>query len=187
MATQASPPYRITVEQFLSIEWESDTKAELDNGVIRMMAGGSLSHSRIQGNVFAALHVALRGTGCRPHASDMGVRTNDISLRYPDVSVFCGKDDAQNDDVQVFDDPAIVVEVLSPTTRGSDLQAKLAEYRELPSLCHIVYIDPEEPGIRLLTRTGTKSWNDAELAPGDSVDLSRFNISLSWDEIFARA
>lgn len=37
----------LTAEQFLDIEFPSELKAELDNGVIRMMAGGSRDHARV--------------------------------------------------------------------------------------------------------------------------------------------
>ena len=187
MATAASTPYRITAEQFLAIKWDSsDVKAELDNGVIKMMAGGSIAHSRIQGNVLAALRTKLRGSGCRPHGSDMGLKTADESLRYPDVSVSCGQDDPHSDLAQSLDDPKVVVEVLSPSTRASDLTVKLAEYRNMPSLNHIIYIDPETEAIRCLARVGPRGWNDVDLEKGQDVNLASLAITLSWSEIFDR-
>ncbi len=186
----SASPRLITVDEFLAIEWDdSDVKAELDNGVIRiirMMAGGSAAHSRIQRNVLVALDNALRGSGCSPHGSDMGIRTSDIALRYPDVSVFCGKGDIPDGKVLAFDDPKLVVEVLSPTTRDKDIAGKLPEYRQLASLDHILYIDPELETARLLTRTGPRGWNDEELAPNADVELSHLGVTLLWHDIFAR-
>ena len=187
MATAAPEPYYITVEQFLAIVWDDpDAKAELDNGVIHMMAGGSAAHSRIQGNVFAALFAKLRGTGCRPYGSDMGVRTHDLALRYPDVSVFCGRDGPDNDRLQAFDDPKLVVEILSPSTRQRDIERKLPEYRALPGLRHILYADPEAETVSLFTRTGSRAWNEAEFSDGEQVDLAEFGLTLNWSDIFGR-
>jgi Uma2 family endonuclease len=187
MASAASGPYRITVEQFLAIEWDdSDVKAELDNGVIRMMAGGTGTHARVQGNVFAALFAKLRGTGCRPYGSDMGVRTHDLALRYPDISVFCGRDGSDNDRLQAFDDPKLVAEILSPSTRRRDMERKLPEYRALPGLGHILYVDPEAETVRLFTRTGPRAWNEAEFSDGEAIDLTEFGLTLSWSDIFGR-
>ena len=187
MATAASEPYRITVEQFLAIVWDDpDAKAELDNGVIHMMAGGSAAHARIQGNVFATLFANLRGTGCRPYGSDMGIRTHDLALRYPDVSVFCGRDGPDNDRLQAFDDPKLVVEILSPSTKRRDIDRKLPEYRALPGLRHILYVDPEGEIVSLFTRTGPRAWNETEFSDGEQIDLTEFGLTLNWPDIFGR-
>ena len=182
-------PHLITVEEFLAIKWDdSDVKAELDNGVIRIMrvmAGGNVDHSRVQGNVFNALFNRLIGRGCRPHGSDIGIAVSDVSLRYPDVSVFCGRNGPDDGKRRVLDDPRVVVEVLSPSTRESDIAAKLPEYRGVASLSHIVYIDSELETVRLLTRTGTRSWNDEDIDNADVV-LSELQITLTWSEIFGR-
>ena len=187
MATAATEHYRVTAADFLAIIWDdSDMKAELDNGVIRMMGGGTAAHSRVQGNIFAALLTKLRGSGCSPHGSDMAVNTNRHSVRYPDVSVYCGRDGAENDSLQAFDDPKLIVEILSPSTRRKDVEVKLPEYRALPSLAHIMYIDPEAETIRLLTRTSASAWNDAELKKGVDVVFTALGVALTWGEIFGR-
>ncbi len=178
----------LTVDEFLAIEWEdSDVKAELDNGVIRvirMMAGGSMSHSRVQGNVFAALFSRLRGSGCRPHGPDMGIRTHDLSIRYPDVSVICGPATPQDGLVKERSDPKLVVEVLSPSTRRSDELSKLPEYQAMPALEAILYIDPDAQTLRLLTRTDTRGWMDAEIGQNADVIIPALGLTLPRAEIF---
>jgi Uma2 family endonuclease len=190
MATAPAPDdyYHITAEQFLAIQWDSsDVKAELVDGVVRMMSGGTAAHSRVQSNLMIALGMRLRGSGCRPHASDMAVKTAYDKVRYPDVSVFCGKDAPDSDRVQAFDDPKLLVEILSPSTRASDLVEKLGEYRSLTSLEHLLFIDPVEETVRHLVRTGTNSWHDAELDAGSSVDLGSLGGTLTHDDIFTRS
>ncbi len=153
MGSQPYPPL-ISLERFLKIDFGSDLKAELSNGVIRMMAAGTFAHARVQGNVLRLLGNALLGTGCRPQGPDMGVHTATLSLRYPDVSVWCGKDGRENDKVRVLADPRMIVEILSPSTMAEDLTEKLPEYRAMPSVETILYIDPEGETIRHLQRTG---------------------------------
>ena len=185
MAT--AQPYRITVEDFLAIEWDDpDARAELDNGVISMMAGGSTVHNRVQRNVLVALDLALRGTGCSPYGSDMGIRTSAIALRYPDVTVLCGKEDVSDDKRQAHDDPRLVVEVLSPSTRDKDHTVKLPEYRTIASLDHILFIDPDTEGVRHLSRTGPRAWNDEEVERGADVLLRHLGVALTWHDIFER-
>jgi len=185
MATQTEP-HLITAEQFLQIDFGSDIKAELDNGVVRMMAGGTAAHARIQMNVQAWLWQALKGSGCRPYGPDMGLRTHDKSVRYPDVSVYCGKDSEIFDAAKAFDDPVAIVEVLSPSTRLSDQGTKLGEYRALPSVQTILLIDPDSQTVQLITRTGPQSWTDSILGPDEDIAIPHLNLTLPQSEIFAR-
>ena len=179
----------LTVEEFLELEFSGDDcpRIELDNGTIRMMAGGSAAHSRVQTNILVTLFERLKGSSCRPYGSDMGVRTHDLSLRYPDVSVFCGRDGPENDKLKQFDDPRLVVEVLSPSTRHDDERVKLREYQAVPSLEAILLVDPEVETTRLLTRRPGRGWNDVELEKGSDVRIEDLNVTLSWQEIFARS
>ena len=184
-------PKLLTVDEFLAIQWDSsDTKAELDNGVIRiirMMAGGTADHSRVQGNIFASLFEKLRGTNCRPHGPDMAVLVDEYSVRYPDASVFCGRNRPDDGKRKAFDDPKLVVEVLSPGTRDHDFDIKLAEYREIASLEAILYVDPDPntETIQLFTRTKGEEWHDAKIPTNNDVSLPSLLISLTWAEIFA--
>lgn len=49
-----NPAYRLLdAEEFLEIDFGAERKAELDQGVIRMMAGGTRAHARVQANLLA--------------------------------------------------------------------------------------------------------------------------------------
>ena len=178
----------LTVEEFLEldIELEGVPRIELDNGVIWAMAGGSAAHSRVQRNVLSVLANKLRGTGCSPYGSDMGVRAHDLSLRYPDVSVFCGRDGPENDKLKQFDDPKLIVEILSPSTRRKDEDVKLPEYRAIRSLDAILYVDPDTEVVTLSTRTPGGGWRDVEIPKGEDVILPSLKVTLTRAEIFAR-
>lgn len=183
----ADPKYRpITVAEFLSIDFGSDAKFELVDGVIQMMTGGTRAHSRVGGNVFAFLRVAMRGSGCRPHGPDMGIRVDDHNVRYPDVSVFCGSSETANHDRDlVADDPVVIVEVLSPSTAQEDQGDKLQQYRALRTLETIVLIDPVLEQTRVFQRRDAVGWDDAPFARRD-VALPRLGVVIPHDEIFAR-
>ena len=65
MATNLHAPL-LTVEEFLRIDLSPEKKAELSNGVIRMMAGGAAAHNRVQRNMLRLLGNGLLGSGCSP-------------------------------------------------------------------------------------------------------------------------
>lgn len=183
MATRAENRL-LTADEFLRIDFGPDLKAELDRGVIRMMAGGTFAHSRVQMNLWSYLRGATRGSGCRPHGSDMAVRVRDESIRYPDLTIDCGSTTAEPTD-RILRDPRIVVEVLSPTTRDHDLGIKLPEYRVLASVVAIAFIDPDEETIAVTHRTNGGGWTDIAFTR-DDLDLPSLNLTIPHSEIFAR-
>lgn len=184
MATQPEYPL-LTAEEFLDIDF-GERKAELDNGVIRMMAGGTARHARVQGNILSALAAGLRGTGCTPYNSDMAVRARDYSIRYPDVTVYCGHDGPQDDDAKAFSDPRVLFEVLSAGTARTDLRVKLEEYRELPSVDTIVFVDIATERLRVVQRTGPTGWSDVAHSEPFDLPLPSLDVTLPHGEIFAR-
>ena len=185
MATRNLHAPLLTAEEFLEIGFPSDMKAELDNGVIRMMAGGTVKHAEVQANIMRYLGNALRGSGYKPFGSDLGVRTSDIAVRYPDVTVLCGERSGDGD-AKAINDPRMIVEVLSPTTRALDLGIKLQEYRAISSLTTILFVDPATETIRLIARTGPGAWTDEDFAQGQDIALTDLGITLPHSEIFAR-
>ena len=184
MATQPDYPL-VTADEFLRMDF-GDRKAELDNGVIRMMAGGTGRHARVAVNILRALGNRLEGTGCTPYTSDMATRTHDLSIRYPDVAVFCGRDGPENDDLKAWNDPRVLFEILSASTSRTDLRVKLPEYKALPSIDTIVFVDIVAERLRVVQRTGRNDW--AETGHDEPVDLvlPSLRITLPHAEIFAR-
>ena len=182
----ASEHRLLSADEFLAIEWgSSDIKAELDNGFIRMMAGGSEAHARISGNILVALRTRLRGSGCRSYNSDFAIRTHGQSVRYPDVAVFCGRDWRAEASAQAFDDPVVIVEVLSPSTRRQDNGVKLDEYRAIKSARTIVLIDPIREQLRILQRTSASGWSDDSYEEPTDLILPALDVIIPHDEIFA--
>lgn len=184
MATLAT--HLVTADEFLGMEFDTDCRFELDNGVVRMMGGGTVRHSQIQGNVLVALSQKLKGTGCAPHGPDMAARSHRLSVRYPDVSVYCGRNAPENDKLRAFDDPKLVVEIMSPSTRSRDIEVKLPEYRSIPSLEAILYVDPDDETVHLELRNDAGDWVVAAIPADGRVELTGLNVTLSHDEIFAR-
>jgi len=184
MASNASTRL-LTVEEFLKIDFGPEAKVELDNGTIRMMAGARARHNQIQTNLIVALGNAFRGSGCRPYGSDTGLRTHDLSLRYPDVAVYCGRDTPENDDLVWFDNPRVVVEILSESTAAHDQTVKLLEYKATNSVEVILFVDLEVERIRILHRK-IDGWSDQWFDQG-MLDLRTLGRTIAVAEIFSRA
>lgn len=176
-------PRLLTAEEFLQIDFGPDLKAELDNGTILMMAGGTREHARVQSNIQGLLFEALRGSGCRPYGSNMGVRAHDLSVRYPDVTVDCGSPSDRDDDL-ILSAPRVIFEVLSPSTRNRDLRVKKEEYRAIPTVDTIVFADPDTGEVSISQRNAA-GWQDTAFGPEDVV-LPSLGVTLPHAEIFRR-
>ena len=177
------PAYRrVTVREFLVMDL-GEAKAELVDGMILMRAGGSPRHAAIAANLIAALITRLRGSGCRLYGSDLAVRTGEESIRFPDVSAYC-RDDIGDvmDEAKLLGVPRVVFEVLSPSTASNDQITKLAEYRRLPGLKAVVFVDPETERARVVDTSAAR--DAAWLPAGSDIALPMLGISLPHSEIF---
>jgi Uma2 family endonuclease len=140
---QPRPP-EFTADEFIAWALEQpEGRFELDNGIVVAMAPERVSHAIAKLNAAVALRQAI-GTGglsCQALPDGVSVRVNDRTVYEPDALVRCGPP-PPGDAVEVSD-PVIVVEVVSPSSRGIDRGVKLAGYFALPSVRHYLIVDTD--------------------------------------------
>ena len=143
MAVQLARDLLISPEDYLEGELTSPIKHEYLSGVVYAMAGARNVHNEITGNAFASLHTRLRGKLCRPYNSDTKVRLRlpaGLRFYYPDVQVTC-QPNPPDDTFQ--DQPIVVLEVISESTRRIDEGEKRDGYLALPSLEVYLLVESE--------------------------------------------
>lgn len=157
----------MTPEAFLLWCLDQPDRWELVHGVpIRMMTGATQAHDRIVVSIIADLHQRLRGKPCRAHTADVASRMPEGNIRRPDVTIDCGPSDARSLESSA---PTVFFEVLSPSTRTFDKVRKPEEYKGVPSLRHIVLIDPDRPRVWLWSRGEEGPWGDEDIDGLDGV------------------
>ena len=144
-------------EDYLAFEEQADIKYEFFRSEIFAMAGGSFNHACIQGNIYTTLKNQLRGKNCTPIGSDMRIHTPSGLDTYPDVSVFCGKPELQ-DNQRTLLNPSVIIEVLSPSTRNYDWGTKFALYRAIPCLQDYLLVDSEDVSVEHYRRLNSYEW-----------------------------
>jgi Uma2 family endonuclease len=167
------------------IVWAMDQpegRFELFDGEIVRMQAERLSHARVKGNVYRALHAALvTGAIAGEALSDgMAVEIDERTVYEPDALLRCGPD--LHPDTVKLTDPVIVVEVVSPSTHQRDAVMKRAGYFRLPSIRHyliatiatrsVTHHRKDEQG-----RVQTRTLREGPLAldpPGLTVDIVAF-------------
>jgi Uma2 family endonuclease len=141
---------KLTMSEYLQGELTAAIKHELISGEAYAMAGASADHNRIAGNIYAELKANLKGQLCEPFIADMKVAAQG-DFYYPDVMVIC--DQHENDSDYVKHAPALIVEVLSQSTRMFDHSIKQAKYLKIPSLKYYVLIEQDFCEISVLSRS----------------------------------
>jgi Uma2 family endonuclease len=173
---------KLTEGEFFAWLVRQERRHELVNGEAVMMEGADARHDTIVVNMLAELRNQLRGGPCRPFSADTAIRIPRGNIRYPDASVDCGKRDSNS---RVAAAPAVVIEVLSPSTRAFDREDKLAEYQSVSTIAHIVLIDPDEPDARLYSRGPGDAWTiDHIEGEGASIPLPAIGAVLPFTEVY---
>lgn len=182
MSSLAHNLTEISVEDYLTGERSSEVKHEYVDGQVFAMACATLRHNLIGGNVYGLLWNHLQGQPCYPLTADMLLKTDNRKYRYPDVQVVC--DDDNSDDEYVRENPILIVEVLSRSTRRTDKTEKRAEYLALPSLLEYVLIEQDVAEIEVQRRSN--EWRSEYFYLGQDVYFESVEATLSVEAIYQR-
>ncbi len=199
MSAQPAPQQLFTIEEYLEREEKAAYKSEYykgeifpmvdinraydGNGEALVMAGGSMRHSNIGGNIYHALRKRLAGTSCRPFNSDMQIHIPVEQLfTYPDISVICGKRDLFQD--KALMNPRVIIEVLSDSTEGYDRGAKFRFYTKIASLQEYVLVSQNERIVEVFRRNEQQRWELFVFAENENVELASVECTLTMDEIY---
>jgi Uma2 family endonuclease len=177
---------RFSVAEYLALEGDSSTKHEFYDGEIFAMAGATIAHNIIAGNIFAHLHAQLRGKDCRPFNSDQRLKVEREGLyTYADASVICGQVQIAKDDSLSATNPRVIVEVLSPSTDYFDKRRKLKLYLQLDSLREYVLVTQDWPYVQKLIRNDDGTWTMSVFEGLESsVDLTSIGCQLRMADIY---
>src|SRR5882672_3529131 len=169
----------MTLDEFLAWEREQPERHEFDGFIVTAMTGASLAHVTITMNLATTLRQMLRGTGCRPFASDAKVIAAG-SVRYPDIAVTRHPVDGRDD---VVPDPVVIMEVISPSTERVDRRRKKLEYFATPSIRQYAIVEQDERLVDLYTRIET-GWINEIIADKGVLNLSSIRVEISLDAIY---
>jgi Uma2 family endonuclease len=171
----------ISEQDYLQGEDKSEIRHEYVNGYVYAMAGASKNHRILSGNVFSLLHQHLQNRPCEPNMADARVKAASSYL-YPDVVVDC--DENSPSDSVYAEQPKIIVEVISRSTRHRDRGDKLLAYINIPSLEEYVLIEQEFVSIDVLKKSD--GWVPRHYALGDDIHFESIDLTLSVEAIYHR-
>ncbi len=172
----------ISEDDYLCGEQESGIRHEYINGIVYAMAGASDKHNLIALNASSLLQTQLPDH-CEVFMADMKLRMEiqgETIFYYPDVLVSC----AENDRAAYYrEQPCLIIEVLSKSTRRQDRFEKLLAYKDLSSLQEYLLLEQEYLAATLFRRrTG---WQPELYQDGD-IHLESVNLTMSMDALYRR-
>lgn len=185
--TAARRPLLIPIDEYLAGEERASVKHEYLGGVLHAMSGGTNDHAAISANAIVALGSRLRGSACRPFTSDAKIRIefpDHTRFYYADALVVC---DPASGTEHFQERPVVVLEVLSDSTRRTDLGEKRDAYLTIASLKALLFVEPEQ-ALVLVYRRRADGGFAAEEHEGLAavVELPELGIELPLRELYER-
>ena len=177
----------ITPEQYLARERLATYKSEYRHGQVYAMSGASRPHCMIAANLSRHIGNQVADRGCGVFIADMRVRIPATgSYNYPDLVVVCEEPRMED---RVFDtllNPAVLVEILSPSTEHLDRGVKLDEYRQIDTLRDYVLVAQDRVRVEHHRREGDR-WPLTILeGPGAVLRLPSVGAEVPLRDIYAR-
>lgn len=150
---------KFTIEEYLAMEEAATEKHEYYRGGIFVMSGAKMPHNTISGNLFIELGIKLKGKQCRPYGSDMRIHIEANTLfTYPDISIICGDPETLDGDDWNVLNPAVIIEILSSSTKNYDRGEKFKLYRDIPALKEYILVDSETVHIEIFRLNAFNHW-----------------------------
>ena len=174
----------ISIAEYLEGELVSNVKHEYISGSVFAMVGAKNAHNMIAVNVLLAFGSRLKGRLCRPFNSDTKIRIrmlNHVRFYYPDMSVVC-QANALSDTFQ--DQPVVIIEVLSESTRRLDDGEKRDAYFTIPSLTHYILLEQDSIVAVVYQRVGQQFERQDFTNLNDVIVLDSLSLRLPLREFY---
>ncbi len=126
---------KVSYEEYMALVNSSDQRYELIDGEIYLLASPSFRHQIVVNELSWHFNNYFRKKPCRSLTAPLDVRLFGFATKFeedpnvvqPDIVVICDEDKV-NKDNKYEGIPTLIVEVLSPSTKGKDMAIKLHLY-----------------------------------------------------------
>jgi Uma2 family endonuclease len=176
----------VSVEDYLEGELRSQVKHEYLGGMIYAMAGARNIHNQIATSLLGLFHSQLRGRRCQPFNTDTKVRLRlptHTRFYYPDGMIVC-QANSPGDSFQ--DNPVVIAEVISDSTRRIDEGEKKDAYLSIPSLTAYLLIESNRSRVVVYRRTETLFVPEAYQGPDATIALEDVGVSIALGDLYER-
>ncbi len=177
---------RLTPAEYLARERAAECRSEYYNGKMYAMSGATEPHNLIVVNLAGELHNAFKGRPCKIYLADMRVKVSATGLyTYPDAVALCHEARFEDGMMDTLINPAVVFEVLSPSTEAYDRGEKFAHYRRVETVTDYVMISQDRVRVEHYARQADgrfllTEWSDLN----DSLELPALRCRLVLRDLY---
>ena len=188
VAAQPENANAISEAEYLAFADAQTEKYEYRDGYVYAMSGGSVRHGTITVNLSTQLNLQLANRDCTVTSPDIRVHiASKHAYRYPDVTVFCGEPIYVQGRTDTISNPAVLVEVLSPSTALIDRNEKLTEYMQIASLGAYLLAWQNEPKIGRYQRHESGEWLYREVSGLEAkIEVPSVGCTLSLSDVYRK-
>ncbi len=183
---ETKPPNQ-TPKAYLDWETQAELRHEYHNGEIVAMTGGTTNHNRL----VLALYTAL--AGAMDEALEIFV--GDVKLwiaaanfyTYPDVMMIAGEICYPENRRDTVENPCLIIEVLSASTRAYDQGDRFDAYRSLPSLREYILVDQYRYYVKQFVKNDQDQWVLTDLVGPDALlSFATVGVELPLQTLYQR-
>jgi Uma2 family endonuclease len=177
---------QMTLEEYLEFDANAEGRYEYYDGEVFEMSGGSPEHALLGSRLGFLLQRELLPRNCLVYSSDVKIKVPAMPpYRYGDISALCGQPIyEQIGNQRLLANPALIVEVLSPSTEKYDREKKFKAYKSIESLREYLLIWQDEKFVTLYTKHNEKFWFQSQYETGETLNLESLDCELSVNEIY---
>jgi Uma2 family endonuclease len=182
----SEPLQRLSPQDYLAFERQAEAKHEYVGGEVFAMAGASANHNLIVAHLVSQLDLQMLDRPCRVYPSDLRVAVAaEGPFYYPDVVALCDEPRFLDDETDTLLNPAVVIEVLSPSTEAFDRGLKFAHYRTIASLREVVFVAQGTVRVEHFVRQPDGHWLLSDHStPEAVVELPSLECHLALSRIY---
>ncbi len=183
----SQPKHLYSLEEYFALEIESEEKYEYFNGDAFCMSGVSPNHAQIESNLITTLNNTLRERGCRVFPANLRIKVPAAPpYRYPDLAVLCEKPVYEEiGGIETLINPALIIEVLSPSTEAFDRGDKFTYYKSVPSFGEYLLVAQHRPHVtHYVKQTGGKWEYEEANDTAATLYLPTIDCTLALDEVY---
>lgn len=183
---------RISYEEYLDLVNSSDQRYELIDGEVYLLVSPSFVHQVVVNEIAWHFTNYFKGKSCRVLTTPFDVHLYGYATKFeedpnvvqPDIVVVCDLDKVTADK-KYEGIPSLLVEVLSPSSKGKDMTIKLNLYKK-SGIAEFWVVDPEAKQIAQYEFSSEKEVQSLKtFEQGDSITSTTFaGLSIPLAEIF---
>lgn len=181
---------KLSIQEYQQQELDTGLKHEFIDGVICALAGGTINHGRLCGNIYTELRKQLGEIDSKCEAFNSEIKLHiekKNAFVYPDAMVICGNTLISEEDEHAVVNPVLVAEVLSKSTSNYDRGEKFYLYRQIPSLEEYIIIEQSVQVVEVYyKKPGNDLWRITRYDESNpNVELKSLGIVVSIEDIYA--